>query len=174
MGEYEDFVGKIPKPERVTEPLQAIDNRLDFLGPMIVEMRTRVANIETLLGIEPPAGGGVAALDIEQIPFSYNLAVAGAVGSKVTLTEKSPYSGYIRQVVVHWPDGCDGLVDIRIGHGTKQFCPKGGYLALNAATPSYRFNERVEYGEEIWVEMLNHDGGNTHNVNCTVFVEEAG
>ncbi|GAI88713.1 unnamed protein product [marine sediment metagenome] len=93
---------------------------------------------------------------IEQIPFSYDLEKAGTDDSQALLTEVVPFSGYIKQVTPHWPDGCDAIVDVRVGHGNKQFCPKEGFLALNAATPTYPFNEPVSGGnEEIWVEMVN-------------------
>ncbi|MBA7686925.1 hypothetical protein ES703_95385 [subsurface metagenome] len=107
---------------------------------------------------------------IEQIPFAYNLAALEGV----LLTEIAPFSGYIKQVTPHWPEGCDALVDIRVGHGNKQFCPKEGYLALNDATPPYPFNEELSGGnEEIWVEMKNADGANAHNITVTVILEGA-
>jgi len=109
---------------------------------------------------------------IEQIPYSYNLAAAGALGSQVTLSEYAPFKGIIKEVIVHWPNNCNALVDVRVGHGTKQFCPREGYLALNNATVKYRFNEPVDDHEEIWVEMINTDGGFTHNITVTVTDEE--
>ena len=109
----------------------------------------------------------MAEQQIEQIPFSYNLASLQGV----TLTEYSPFSGHVRQVSIHWPDGCNALVDVRVGHGTQQFCPDEGYLALNEATPTYPFNERVDDHEEIWVEMRNTDGANSHAITVTVTLE---
>ncbi|MBA7614637.1 hypothetical protein ES703_21905 [subsurface metagenome] len=64
-------------------------------------------------------------------------------------------------------------MDIRIGHGVKQFCPDDGYLALNDATPTYPFNEWVNDHEEIWVELRNRDGGNEHTISVIVTYEEA-
>ncbi|GAI68103.1 unnamed protein product [marine sediment metagenome] len=111
---------------------------------------------------------------IEQLPFSYDLEKAGTDGSQVLLTEIVPFSGYIKQVTPHWPDGCDAIVDVRVGHGNKQFCPKEGFLALNDATPSYPFNEEVNGGQEdIWVEMVNGDSENKHKITVTVMLEGA-
>lgn len=105
---------------------------------------------------------------IVQIPFAYNLAALEGV----LLTEVAPFSGYIKQVSIHWPEGSDALVDVRVGHGPKQFCPKEGFLALNDVTPTYPFNEWVSGGNEaIWVEMKNTDSVNSHNITVSVILE---
>ncbi|GAI26152.1 unnamed protein product [marine sediment metagenome] len=111
---------------------------------------------------------------IEQIPFFYDLEKAGVEGSKVLLTEIVPFSGYIKQVTPHYPQGCNALVDVRVGHGPKRFCPREGFLALNDVTPSYPFNEPVSGGQEdIWVEMINGDAENKHAITVTVMLEGA-
>ncbi len=100
-------------------------------------------------------------------------------GQGVTIYQDSPFAGYIKHVVAHWPGGCTALVDIGVGHSNTQFCPRGigNFLHLDNATPSYpdptsSFNEKVEQGEEIWVEMRNRDGGFPHSITVTVSVEE--
>lgn len=109
--------------------------------------------------------------EIELIPFARNLPIAGVAGSGVVLTEIAPFTGYIKRIAPHWPDGCDALVDVRVGVGVKQFCPREGYLALNDTTPDYEFNIPVQEGEDIWVEMVNTDGGWPHNITCTISLE---
>lgn len=109
--------------------------------------------------------------EIELIPYARNLPMAGVAGSGVVLTEIAPFTGYIRRITPHWPDGCDALVDIRVGRGVEQFCPREGYLALNDATLDYYFNIPVQEGEDIWVEMINTDGGNPHNITVTISLE---
>lgn len=106
---------------------------------------------------------------IEQIPFVYTLAI----GQGVTMYEKPAFTGYIKEITPHWPDGCDGLLDIRVGHGVVQFCPNEGYLALNDTTPTYPFNEPVKDTEEIWVEMRNRSGF-PHIITVTVTIEGVG
>lgn len=168
---YEEVVEKIPAPERAIGPLAGIATRLDFLGPKVEGMEKKVGELEyALANLQLPEGAAML-LTIEQIPFAYNLAIAGTVGSGVKISEYAPFSGYIKQVMIHFPDGCNALVDVRVGHGTKQFCPKSGFLALNNATPIFPFNEGVADREEIWVEMRNGDGVNPHNISCTVFIE---
>ncbi|MBA7694642.1 hypothetical protein ES703_103255 [subsurface metagenome] len=44
-------------------------------------------------------------------------------------------------------------------------------MALNDATPTYPFNEWVNDHEEIWVEMINGDGVNPHNISVSVILE---
>jgi len=183
-GEYEEIVKKIPVPERALGPLAGLAARLDYLGPKVQKLESdlspkmadlaeKVGKLDyTLRTLELPEGVAMP-LKIEQIPFAYTLAVAGLPGSGVTLMEYAPFSGYIKQVTPHWPDGADALVDIRVGHGTVQFCPDDGYLALNDATPTYPFREFVNDHEEIWVELRNRDGGNEHSITVTVTLEGA-
>jgi len=177
-GEYEEIVKGIPVPEQALGPLAGLAVRLDYLGPKVQKLESdlspKVADLAdkvdkleyALRTLEFPEG--VMPLKIEQIPFAYNLLP----GVGVTLAEYAPFSGYIKQVSIHWPDGCDGLLDIRVGHGVKQFCPDDGYLALNDATPTYPFNEWVNDREEIWVEMRNA-GGFAHRVTVAVILEGA-
>ncbi|MBA7663032.1 hypothetical protein ES703_71065 [subsurface metagenome] len=99
---------------------------------------------------------------IDKLPFSgkvYNLTIP-------------KYNSYVvNGIAVH---NCNAIVDIRVGHGPKQFCPKEGFLALNDATPTYPFNEPVSGGnEEIWVEMVNGDSANKHAITVTVMLEGA-
>ena len=176
-GEYEEIVKKIPGPERAIGPLAGLAARLDYLGPKVEDLDPKVAAIVEKVGKleyairtrEFPEGVAMPELKIEQIPFPYDLAALQGV----TLNEYAPFSGYIKQISIHWPEGCDALVDVRVGHGTKQFCPDDGYLALNNATPTYPFNEWVKDHEEIWVEMRNTDGVNSHAITVTVILEGA-
>ena len=90
------------------------------------------------------------------------------------LYEKAPFGCYVEDVIIHWPDGCDGVVDVRVCHGRTQFLPREGYLALDAATPKYSFEKSVPVSEaeEIWVEMRNGDSANPHKISVSVKVVE--
>lgn len=185
MGEYEEIVKKIPFPERALGPLAGLATRLDYLGPKvqkleselspkITELAEKVDKLEyAVKTLEFPEGVAMPEVKIEQIPYAYTLAVAGAAGSGVLLEENAPFSGYIKQITIHWPDGSDALVDVKVGHGVKQFCPDAGFLALNDTTPTYPFNEWVNDNETIWVEMRNRDGANQHSITVTVTLEGA-
>ncbi|GAI99737.1 unnamed protein product, partial [marine sediment metagenome] len=178
MAEYEDIIKKIPVPERALGPLAGLATRLDYLGPKVQklegELSPQVADLAEKVGkleyalrtLELPEG--VMPQKIEQIPFVYDLEKAGVEGSQVMLSEHAPFSGYIKAVSIHWPEGCNHLVEIRAGHSTKQFCPVEGYLALNDVTPTYPFNEWVHDNEEIWMEMKNGDSDNTHAITALI------
>ena len=115
----------------------------------------------------------VEEVKIELIPYARNLPIAGVAGSGVVLEEVAPFDGFIKRVTPHWPDGCNALVDIRVGKGVEQFYPREGFMALNDATLHYYFNIPVKEGEDIWVEMINTDGGNPHNITVTVSLEKS-
>lgn len=148
------------------EKLDGIIERLDFLGPKVIEMDQ---NVKSLMEVAVPE-----VKEIQQIKFARTLTIAGTEGSGATIYEDCPFNGYIKAVAIHWPEGCNALVDVAVGHGNTQFCPRGTgeYLALNDTTPTYPFNEEVMQGEEIWVEMRNRDAANPHSLTVTISVEE--
>ena len=81
------------------------------------------------------------------------------------LTQTPPFDGYIRELKIHWPLGCNGFVDVRVGHGAMQFCPFEGFLSLDNVTPTYPFWEYVVHTENLWVEIQNTDGFNPHTIS---------
>jgi hypothetical protein len=117
--------------------------------------------------------GGTSMKKREQIPFSRTLAIPPAMGSGVTIEEKITLTGFVKEVTIHWPAGCNALVDVAVEYLTTRFCPRQGFLALNDTTPTYYFNEPVTKDDTIRVIMQNRDGGFTHNITVTVTIEEA-
>lgn len=112
---------------------------------------------------------------IKQIPFRET--VESLKGIRVISTVD--FSGYIRSVLIHWPSGCNSLVEIAVGHRGARICPteEGEYLALDDVTvifpPSpFFFDEWVDGGDQIWVEMKNGDSANDHKISVVVFIEE--
>jgi len=108
----------------------------------------------------------------EQIPFSRLLAIPPAVGSGVVIEERITFTGFVKEVSIHWPAGCNALVDVAVEYETTRFCPRQGFLALNDTTPTYSFNFPVEKDKTIRVIMQNRDGGFVHNITVTVTIEE--
>lgn len=147
------------------EPVQLPKELWDLIisiGEEVQKVKIAVAQI--------PEGKEIMPLKIEQIPFAFNLAPLQGV----TLRQPAPFSGYIKEVTIHWPAGCNALVDVRVGHGVSQFtqfCPIQGFLALNDVTPTYHFNEWVGKDENIMVEMRNTDAVNPHNITVTASME---
>jgi len=159
---------QIPVPERAIGPLAGLATRLDYIGPKVADLSKKVGKLEYIISkLAFPEGVAMPGLKIEQISFAYNLAALQGV----MLEETAPFAGYIKQIGLHFPDGCNALVDVRVGHNVEQFCPREGYLALNDATPTYPFNVEVSDGDSIWVEMRNGDTVNPHNITVTVILE---
>jgi len=156
------------RADRMAELLGAVranQEAIKALSEGLTVVSRNVAAIAESLGAPVVA----AAPRIEQIPFSQSLvALQGA-----KIYEDCPFKGRIISITIHWPPGCNALVDVAVWHGRSQLCPREGYLALDNATPTYLFNEPVEEGEEIWVEMRNGDAVNSHSISCTVSVKEA-
>lgn len=176
--EYEEIVKKIPVPERAIGPLTGLATRLDYLGPKVEDLSSLSPKVDALTEkvnkveyalrtLELPEGVAMPQR-IVQIPFVRNLEKAGIDGSQAMLTEYAPFSGYIKEVTPHFPDGCNAKVQVRVGRGPEQFCPREGYLAINDATPTYPFNEWCNDHDEIWVEMINGDGANKHQITVSV------
>ena len=127
-------------------------------------LEEKLNNIETLL--KKPFKNENEVIT-RQTVFTYNLAALQGI----ELTEPCPLTGFITEVTMHWPDGCNALVDLAFGHKGIPICPRSGYIALNNATPSWRgLHEPVKKGEDLSVELRNGDGLNPHSVSiiCTL------
>jgi len=153
------LIAALTRKVEAAEPIdEEMRQALAALLGQQVAMSDEIDKIKVALA-QLPEGDVIMPTKTEQIPFVRTLAIPPAVGSGATMYEKPAFPGYIKEVTIHWPDGCDHLVDIRVGHGVVQFCPREGYLALNDVTPTYPFTgEWVADGEEIWVEMRNRSG----------------
>lgn len=178
LAEYERLkLERISPLERAGDFFSGIDERLDFLAGVLfgaVEEQKEIkgALAQLLEGLAQLPEGVAVPMRTEQIPYSYTLAKAGEEGSGVTLVEYAPFPGYLKEVSIHWPAGCDHLADVAVGHSNVQFCPREGFLALNDATPTYPFEGVwVDEGEEIWVKLQNRDGGNTHDITVSIIIE---
>ena len=94
-------------------------------------------------------------------------------GQRFRMWWDRPYPCKIAKVIRHWPPGCNGLVDVAVGVGTRSVLPETGYVALNNATPTQEnMNIPVPVAQQIWVEVANRDALNAHQPSVTVFVEE--
>lgn len=85
----------------------------------------------------------------------------------------SPLTGRIVQIVRHWPEGCDGNVDLAVGHRDTWVLPNATdtFVALNDATPVVTVDEPIEKSEEIWMVVRNGDIANQHSITTTVVIE---
>lgn len=81
--------------------------------------------------------------------------------------------GVIEEVLMHFPDGCDSLVDIAVDYEGERVIPedRGKYIALNDATPVFKSNTPVLMGKEVWVTVNNYDDTFPHTVTVVVTVK---
>jgi len=79
----------------------------------------------------------------------------------------------VKTVTIHWPPGCNALVEVAVGYSQdKRLLPEEGYLALDNATPTWNVNKVTE-SDTLWVEIRNGDSVNPHTISVIVNYEEA-
>lgn len=132
---------------------------------MDTKLESRLTNIENLIKVRPVEPK--EKIVTRQTVFAHTLpALQG-----VELKEACSLTGSITEVTMHFPKGCNALVDLAFGHRDIHMCPRSGYIALNNATPSWRdLHEPVKKGEDLWAELRNGDGANPHSpsIICTL------
>lgn len=96
-----------------------------------------------------------------QVPFSRPDTTVAAE-TEVILTEPSPVDGMVQSILIHFPDGCNALVEVVCYINQEQILPLTGYLALNNATPEFGVNRRVKKGDALRVKISNKDTVNEH------------
>lgn len=156
--------------EKLGDKFSGADERLDFVAKQLQGLVNIPSQLEAVLQALGAAGIEVkeVAQNIREIRIQQNVLL----NTGMILTQPPPFDGYIREVKIHWPPGCNGLVDVRVGHGTKQFCPFEGFLSLDNVTPTYPFNEYVVHTENIFVEIQNTDGINAHTISVMLNILE--
>jgi hypothetical protein len=169
---YEEYLrAHLSALERFGDKLTGVDERIDFLAPRILELGDKLQNISKRMDalIDAMKDMGITVTTrVEQIPFVYTISA----GQVVTLQEVSPFSGYVTSVMIHWPDGCNGKVDVAVLAGTTQIVPKEGFLSLNDTTQNYNFGKSitVERNDSISV-ILRNRGSMNHTITVMITVE---
>ncbi len=82
------------------------------------------------------------------------------------------FDGKVRSATVHWPSGCNALVDVSLHKGTTQLLPEDGYLALDNTTKEWGIDGPIASSEPLWVELRNADAVWPHTITVTVTIEE--
>jgi len=98
-----------------------------------------------------------------------NLRVVLEPNTGTKVHKPSPLTGRIVQLIPHWPEGCDALLDMAVGHKDTWIYPHlyDTFIALNDATPVLTVDEGITKGEGVWMIVRNTDGVNPHAVSCT-------
>jgi hypothetical protein len=144
------------------EELTSIDERVDFVHDQLTAVQLSLNKL--LEKEELPT----MAVVTRQVPM--RATVLASQGVRVS--EVSPLTGKITQIVPHWPPGCNALVEIAFGHKDTWVMPSlvDTFLALDNATPVFVSNEPIEKGEELWMIVRNGDGANPHTVSVAVTI----
>lgn len=82
--------------------------------------------------------------------------------------KRAEMNGIVKDIIVHCPPGCSGLVDVRVFMGTTQVLPRIGYIALDDATPTFGIQEPIKSGDTIRVEWVNTDSTYPHTISVIV------
>lgn len=138
-------IGQVPPA-----PVAPLEKKVDYLVRVVAALA------------EPVFG------ETTQIKFHETLQPL--TGTRVK--EECPFNAAITSIAFHFPPGCDGLVDVMVGHGHKQCFPRNGYLSLDSATPVFSTHELVNNSENIWVEVNNADSVNAHTISVVVTLQE--
>jgi hypothetical protein len=107
---------------------------------------------------------------IRVLSFNRNLVI----GENVRLRDQVPFDGWLQLVTIHWPGGCNALVDVTVIYGSQQFLPDAGFLALDDVTKDYWYGKQkwVLQNQPIIVHMRNRDALFTHNITVTVTFQQ--
>lgn len=84
----------------------------------------------------------------------------------------SPVTGTIKEVIAHFPPGCNALVEIKVFQGMTQILPDKGSVALDDATQPFSIMRSINLGDPIRVDWINHDDTYTHTTSVVVSIEE--
>ena len=144
------------------EGLTTIDERVDYIHDQVAQ--TQVA-LNELLKKEGLPTMAVVTRDV-------NLRVTLEPNTGTTVQKPSPVTGKIVQLIPHWPEGCNGLLDVAVGHRNTWIYPHlvDTFVALNNATPVLTVDEPITKGEQIWMIVRNADGRETHAITVTATV----
>jgi hypothetical protein len=126
-------------------------------------------NIGQLLGQLP--GGGVGVQKKAEV-ILFSRTVPAATG--VRIFERPQFSARVTEVVIHWPPGCNGLVDVAVNRGSERVLPRYNYISLNNVTLDYKFGEGqdIDNGIDLWVDIANADAVWPHTITVTATLEE--
>ena len=103
--------------------------------------------------------------------------VEAATGLEVK--KPCPINGYVSAVAIHWPPGCNALVDVAVVHllggvGGRQTgivpTDSGLYLALTDVTPIFYVHFPIKRGDYFMVVIRNADAGHDHTISVDIIL----
>ena len=159
-----------PTQELPFDQLTSIDERVDFIHNQLVAVLGQLGNSQAALNLVLEKEGLPTMLKVQkQYVFKHTVeALAG-----LTDHQRIPMLKTVKSITIHFPEGCDALVDVAVGYSQdKRLLPEVGYISLNDATPTWPINKDTD-SDTLWVEIKNSDAGNAHTISVIVNYEEA-
>jgi len=134
--------------------------KLKCTTPETATSQVRLSPVKPDVMLTPVSGP-----DVEELNFSETATTL----STATDTRTSPFSGYIKKVIVNWPEGCNNLVEVIFNHKTNQILPypsRDGLILTG--THSFDLNHFVKQGDSIEMYVINHDNTFSHTVTAVM------
>jgi len=158
-----------PTKKHPFEALTSIDERVDFVHEQVDYVHNQLAASQLALN-QLLEKEGIPAMAV--VTRDVNLRVSLEPNTGTRVAKPSPLTGRIVQLIPHWPDGTNALVDLAVGHKDTWVYPHlvDTFVALNDATPVLTVDEPITKGEEIWMIVRNADGREKHAITVTATV----
>jgi hypothetical protein len=79
--------------------------------------------------------------------------------------------GIITGITMHFPPGCNSLVEARILYDSEVICPSSGdYIALDDASPTFVTRIPAKKGKVAKMELINHDDTYSHTISTIISI----
>jgi hypothetical protein len=93
----------------------------------------------------------------------------------------SPIKGVINSCILHFPPGCNALVEVFLNIGSKQILPSPARgtgagnvgIALDSTTQSFNISEKVDKNDPIELVVINHDNTEEHTISAILYISES-
>jgi hypothetical protein len=105
-----------------------------------------------------------------QVPFGPPETTVAAA-TQATLEDVSPANGSLKSITLHFPAGCNALVDIVVYLKQMQILPLTGKIALNDATVTFDINRPTTRGDKLSAVIANRDSANSHTPSIIFTIE---
>jgi len=100
--------------------------------------------------------------------------------STTNTTRYSPIKGIINSCILHFPPGCNALVECFLNVGTVQILPypttgtgTGNVgIALDSTTQSFNITYAVDKNDPIELRVINHDDTEGHTISAVLMIAE--
>jgi len=158
-----------PASKQPFEALTTIDERVDFVHEQVDYIHNQLADAQLALN-QLLEKEGMPTMAVVTRDVNLRVTLEHNTGTKIS--KSSPVTGKIVQLIPSWPDGCNALVDIAVGHKDIWVLPHlvDNFIALNDATPVFTVDEPISKGEAIWMIVKNADGREQHAISCAITV----